>query len=170
MSFVLIIIFAMLLVMQGKLTVGYVMSVSQLLGGIMFPFEMLPGCILSYRTGRKLFQANAAQIREASSEEGGAVLPPARRTDCISLDRVSFAYRESAPVLNGISLTLEWDKKYALVGASGSGKSTLSKIIMGFLPPEEGRPASAGAGQGSFLSRRFLSKPECHVLYRYHPE
>ena len=144
MSFVLIIIFAMLLVMQGKLTVGYVMSVSQLLGGIMFPFEMLPGCILSYRTGRKLFQANAAQIREASSVEGAAALPPARRTDRIALDRVSFAYREGAPVLNGVSLSLEWDKKYALVGASGSGKSTLSKIIMGFLPPEEGTVTVSG--------------------------
>lgn len=144
MSFVLIIIFAMLLVMQGKLTVGYVMSVSQLLGGIMFPFEMLPGCILSYRTGRKLFQANAAQIREASSVEGAAALPPTRRTDRIALDRVSFAYREGAPVLNGVSLSLEWDKKYALVGASGSGKSTLSKIIMGFLPPEEGTVSVSG--------------------------
>lgn len=144
MSFVLIIVFAMLLVMQGKLTVGYVMSVSQLLGGIMFPFEMLPGCILSYRTGRKLFNDNEAQMREASVKEGTAALPPARRTDRIQLDHVSFAYREDAPLLRDVSLSLEWGGKYALVGASGSGKSTLSKIIMGFLPPDEGTVTVSG--------------------------
>ena len=144
MSFVLIIVFAMLLVMQGKLTVGYVMSVSQLLGGIMFPFEMLPGCILSYRTGRKLFDDNEAQIREASVKEGTAALPPTRRTDRIQLDHVSFAYREDAPLLRDVSLSLEWGGKYALVGASGSGKSTLSKIVMGFLPPDAGTVTVSG--------------------------
>lgn len=69
LSFVLMIIFAMLLVMDGKLSVGYVMSVSQLLGGIMFPFEMLPGCILSYRTGRKLYETNRTRMEAAAGED-----------------------------------------------------------------------------------------------------
>lgn len=143
LSFVLMIIFAMLLVMDGKLSVGYVMSVSQLLGGIMFPFEMLPGCILSYRTGRKLYETNRTRMEAAAGEER-ASLPLPRDIRRIQVDGLSFAYHEAAPILNGVSLSLEGSKKYALVGASGSGKSTLSKIIMGFLSPDSGKVAING--------------------------
>lgn len=138
LSFVLMIIFAMLLVMDGKLSVGYVMSVSQLLGGIMFPFEMLPGCILSYRTGRKLFETNRTRMEAAAAGEGRPSLPLPRDIRRIQVDGLSFAYQGAAPILNNVSLSLEGSKKYALVGASGSGKSTLSKIIMGFLSPDGG--------------------------------
>lgn len=138
LSFVLIVIFAMLLVMDGKLTVGYIMSVSQLLGGVMFPFERLPGCILSLRTGRKLFNENCAQMEDSRAEEGIAFLPLAREIRRIQVDRLTFVYHGSAPLLQNVSLAMDGGKKYALVGASGSGKSTLSKLIMGFLPPDEG--------------------------------
>lgn len=138
LSFVLMIILAMLLVMDGKLSVGYVMSVSQLLGGIMFPFEMLPGCILSYRTGRKLFETNRTQMEAAAAGEERTALPLSRDIRRIQAAGLSFAYQGAAPILNDVSLSLEGSKKYALVGASGSGKSTLSKIIMGFLSPDGG--------------------------------
>lgn len=138
LSFVLMIIFAMLLVMDGKLSVGYVMSVSQLLGGIMFPFEMLPGRILSYRTGRKLYETNRIRVEAAAAGEERATLSLPQDIRCIQVDGLSFAYHEAAPVLNGVSLSLEGNKKYALVGTSGSGKSTLSRIIMGFLSPDGG--------------------------------
>lgn len=138
LSFALTIIFAMLLVMDGKLSVGCVMSVSQLLGGIMFPFEMLPGCILSYRTGRKLFEGNRTGMEAAAAGEERATLPLPRDIRRIQVDGLSFAYQDAAPILNDVSLSLEGSKKYALVGASGSGKSTLSKIIMGFLSPDGG--------------------------------
>lgn len=144
LSFVLMIIFAMLLVMDGKLSVGYVMSVSQLLGGIMFPFEMLPGCILSYRTGRKLFETNRTRMEAAAAGEERTLLSLPRDIHRIQVDGVSFAYHGAAPILNGVSLSLEGNKKYALVGASGSGKSTLSKIIMGFLSPDRGEVTMNG--------------------------
>lgn len=144
LSFVLMIIFAMLLVMDGKLSVGYVMSVSQLLGGIMFPFEMLPGCILSYRTGRKLYETNRTRTEAAAAGEERTLLSLPRDIRRIQVDGLSFAYHEAAPILNGVSLSLEGNKKYALVGASGSGKSTLSKIIMGFLSPDGGEVTMNG--------------------------
>lgn len=138
LSFVLIIIFAMLLVIDGKLTVGYIMSVSQLLGGVMFPFEMLPGCILSFRTGRKLFNENRAQMEIAAEGKRAAAIPLSREIRHIRVDRLTFAYHGTAPLLQNICLSLDGSKKYALVGASGSGKSTLSKLIMGFLSPDGG--------------------------------
>ena len=39
---------------------------------------------------------------------------------------------------DGISLTLEPGKIYALVGENGAGKSTLMKILSGYQPPTGG--------------------------------
>lgn len=133
LSFVLIIAFTMLLVLQGKLSIGYTMSISQLLGGIMVPFEMLPGYLLAYRTGRELYQANEKRM-ETVLENGGKeklVLSPANSR--IQMNKVSFSFDNGSRLLNDINISFDMGKKYALVGVSGSGKSTLSKIMMGFL-------------------------------------
>ena len=137
LSFVAVIVFAMALVMGGKMSVGYVLSVSQLLGGVMLSFERLPGHLLSLRTGRELFRSSEAAFQEAL-EAGGdrqAALTPASRLEVRDL---SFSYRPDRPLLSHVDLTLEAGKKYALVGASGSGKSTLAKLLMGFLTPDAG--------------------------------
>ncbi len=57
----------------------------------------------------------------------------------IEFKDVSFSYPESnQPALDGINLTLEHGKHYALVGASGSGKSTLAALLMQFIQPSSG--------------------------------
>lgn len=138
LSFVLIIIFAMVLVINKKLSVGYIMSVSQLLGGIMFPFEILPGCLLAYRTGKKIYNDNENMLDDV---EGAHMMVKKHIKECehhIQVKELSFSYTGEIPLLDDINLSLDFRKKYALVGTSGSGKSTLAKIIMGFLKPTEG--------------------------------
>lgn len=138
LSFVGIIVFAMGLVIQGKMSVGYVLSVSQLLGGVMLSFERLPGHLLSLRAGRALFRDSETAFREALEAGGSrkAALGPASR---LELRDLSFSYRPDRPLLSHVDLTLETGKKYALVGASGSGKSTLAKLLMAFSRPAPGR-------------------------------
>lgn len=41
--------------------------------------------------------------------------------------------------IDDVSFLFEKGKKYAIVGHSGSGKSTLLKVIMGYIPPEQGK-------------------------------
>ena len=138
-SYVLIITSCMLLVVQGKLSVGYTMSVSQLLGGIMFPFEVLPGYLLAYRTGKNIYIENEAELQENMKTGGNKRLCLTHTDDYIEIDKMSFAYSSDQPlVLNNISLCLNLKRKYAVVGKSGSGKSTLAKIIMGILNPVDG--------------------------------
>ncbi len=142
LSFVLIIVFAMILVLQGKLSVGYTMSVSQLLGGIMFPFEVLPGYLLAYRAGRQLYRANETELNDeiAQKEQGQEQTEtyPEPESSVIRIDHLDFAYQNAPLLLKGINISLHMNRKYALVGASGSGKSTLSKILIGFLPYSDG--------------------------------
>lgn len=52
---------------------------------------------------------------------------------------VSYQYQgRSIAALNGISLSIESGKHYALVGESGSGKSTLAWLLLRYLSPESG--------------------------------
>ncbi|GAA0964799.1 ABC transporter ATP-binding protein [Actinocorallia libanotica] len=66
-------------------------------------------------------------------------LPPRPRSPQVELRRVSFAYGpHAAPVLRGLSLTLDGDDHLAVVGPSGIGKSTLAGLICGLLTPSTG--------------------------------
>lgn len=136
LSFVLLLAGAMLLVIQGKLSVGYTMSLTQLLGGVMFPFEVLPGYWMALQTGKRLFRSNLDQLQSGLDTPGIQPLPHAPRQ--LALHGVSFAYPHRPPLVENLTLYLDCTKKYALVGTSGSGKSTLAKLLLGFLTPTQG--------------------------------
>jgi cobalt/nickel transport system ATP-binding protein len=57
----------------------------------------------------------------------------------IHLKQISFAYPGSAPVLDGLDLTLFRGDRVALMAPNGSGKTTLIHVIMGLLKPTAGR-------------------------------
>lgn len=60
-------------------------------------------------------------------------------TDNISLTNLNFWYREDVVVLKDVNLKIKKNSTIALVGESGSGKSTLANIIVGLIPPSEGK-------------------------------
>ena len=134
LSFVLLLAGAMLLVIQGKLSVGYTMSLTQLLGGVMFPFEVLPGYWMALQTGKRLYRSNLEQLQSGLDTPGIQPLSHAPRQ--LALHGVSFAYSHRPPLVENLTLRLDCTKKYALVGASG--KSTLAKLLLGFLTPTQG--------------------------------
>jgi phospholipid/cholesterol/gamma-HCH transport system ATP-binding protein len=51
---------------------------------------------------------------------------------------VTLAYNES-PVLDGMSLTIPFHEKIAILGSSGEGKTTILKLILGLERPDSGR-------------------------------
>lgn len=56
----------------------------------------------------------------------------------IKIKNLSFSYTEERRALENINLTLEKDKKYAIVGESGCGKSTLIKLLMRYYNDYDG--------------------------------
>ncbi|MCH7870615.1 MAG: ABC transporter ATP-binding protein [Planctomycetes bacterium] len=67
----------------------------------------------------------------------GAVNAP-RPVQSIEFDNVTFAYRESQPVLRSITLQVSGGSTIALVGPSGAGKTTLTNLIARFHDPDSG--------------------------------
>ena len=76
----------------------------------------------------------------------------------LSLDDISYAYKDDEFVLKGIDLDLLTREKVALVGPSGSGKTTLGLIIAGLLQPNIGTVDINGKPLNEYLqkSRRRL--------------
>ena len=66
----------------------------------------------------------------------------------LTLDRVSYAYRDQAPALEDASLTLGAGERVALLGANGAGKSTLFLLCNGVLHPTGGQVLLDGAPVG----------------------
>lgn len=62
----------------------------------------------------------------------------------VVFDRVGFAYEESRPVLQGVSLTCPERSLTALVGPSGSGKTTLTRLVARFWDVSEGSVSIGG--------------------------
>jgi ATP-binding cassette subfamily B protein len=60
------------------------------------------------------------------------------RTFAITLENVSFAYRENEWVLNDLSIHIPAGEKAAIVGHTGAGKSTLIALIKRFYDPQAG--------------------------------
>lgn len=56
----------------------------------------------------------------------------------IEFDRVSYAYRQGQPVLEGLSFSLAAGETVALVGHSGSGKTTIASLLPRFYEPSKG--------------------------------
>ncbi len=56
----------------------------------------------------------------------------------LSLKNVSYAYGDSAAVIQNINLDIKRGEFVAILGHNGSGKSTLAKLLNGILLPTEG--------------------------------
>ncbi|OBH10821.1 ABC transporter ATP-binding protein [Mycobacterium sp. E3247] len=101
---------------------------------------------------------------------GTATLPSAAAPR-IEFDDVTFSYDgATAPVLDGVSFTLEPGSTTAIVGPSGSGKSTILGLIAGLHEPGRGRVLIDGVDAVSLDadSRRAASAVVFQHPYLFH--
>lgn len=76
----------------------------------------------------------------------------------ISVENVCFAYENTAPALDGVSLVIEAGEFIAIIGQNGSGKTTLAKHLNGLLVPSAGRVRLRGADVRSLPINRIAAE------------
>lgn len=74
----------------------------------------------------------------------------------LSVQGLGLRFGQEAPVVDGLSFTLEAGESLGLVGASGSGKSLSALALMGLLP----QGARISAGTAHFEGQDLFSLPE----------
>lgn len=56
----------------------------------------------------------------------------------LELKHITFGFSQEKQILKDLSLSMEEQKIYALMGSNGAGKTTLFNLITGFLKPQNG--------------------------------
>jgi ATP-binding cassette subfamily B protein len=129
------------LVIEGKLTLGEMMSVSYIMGQLNGPIAEIITFMHDFQDA-KLSLERISEIHNRDDEEphDAQVLHDIPDEGDISLNKVSFQYGgpESAWVVRNLSLKIPQGKITAIVGGSGSGKTTLLKLLLKFYPPVRG--------------------------------
>lgn len=93
--------------------------------------------------------------------------PPSPAPAALSLTSLTFAYGPaSAPVVDGLTLTLPVGAQLAVVGPSGVGKSTLTGLVAGLLEPVCGEIRICGrpVPSSDAAARRVLIPQEAYVF------
>jgi branched-chain amino acid transport system ATP-binding protein len=81
----------------------------------------------------------------------------------IEIDNVVAGYGIGPDILTGLSLQIERDRSYCIIGANGAGKSTLLKVICGLLPPRRGRVIFDGTDLAGLRTDQILHRGICFV-------
>lgn len=108
--------------------------------------SMLQQAVVS---GERVFE-----LMDSPKQEYGESIAPLQNGS-ITINHLTFAYRDDKTVLNDINLNIPENNFVALVGHTGSGKSTIANLIMGYYPWQQGEILLGGRDLNS-LSHQIL--------------
>lgn len=122
--------------LKGTLTLPEIILSIQLLGDVISPLFELVENFNQYKSSTAIRK----KIQEITSEKLTDDLPQASQLEReIRFEKVAFGYEENRKILQGLELTFEKGKKYAVVGGSGSGKSTILRLLLRYYDGYTGR-------------------------------
>lgn len=129
-------------VIKGQMTVGTLFAVVQLANGICWPITWIVSKVTLIKGMKEVNSKLMGIINEGNEKKDTINLESFNEN--IELKDITFAYGEDRNALDGLSISFEKDKKYAVVGRSGSGKSTLLKLLLGYYDDFKGEIAFDG--------------------------
>lgn len=136
LTFLGVVLLGSLMVYDGNMGAGVVLALSQMIGGIIAPFEGLPRQIARIKSIGQLYDkwdSISEEKRETTSD-----LFVGEDANVISLEQVGFSYDKDTVLFRDLNFTFETNKKYVIVGPSGSGKSSLAKLLLRLYEPDQG--------------------------------
>ncbi len=153
----LILVLAVFLVIEGRLTFGSYIAFSILSSRSMAAMgEFLGGIRSLARTGNAVNRHQNLFLQETDEGPPSVSLnPPSSGQGGLNIAGLTFAYPDSGKILRDLNLNVMKGERVLLSGGSGAGKSTLFSIILGFYSPLNGRISLSGMSLiGCTASRR----------------
>ncbi|MCD8326632.1 MAG: ABC transporter ATP-binding protein/permease [Lachnospiraceae bacterium] len=145
-----------ILVFQGKLTIGYLITANSLLNFVISPCRMVVDAFLKIKSSRSVREKLEGMMEEKeASQDGEEQLTSFEEAE---LSDVRFTYPKAAQeTLHGVGLKLFRGQKMALVGMSGSGKSTMIRLLYRYYGGYQGHVRVNGREAGSYTRESYYS-------------
>ena len=146
-----VMILGIMLIIDGRFTLGALQMFQGLLGALMTPVLRLSG---SRQTVREM-RIQMERVEDVMSYPSDCHVTQTAGTGSrlrklkgnVEVNHITFGYsRLSDPLINDFSMSLKAGSRVAVVGATGCGKSTISKLISGLYDPWEGTILFDGCG------------------------
>lgn len=128
------------LTVDGTLTVAEAVALIVVIVRYLEPYTTISELAPALESTRGTLDNIRSVLTAPLMNAGAAALPDRAGAPRIEFDDVAFCYDGAgAPVLDGVSFSLEPGSTTAIVGPSGSGKSTILALIAGLHEPTRGR-------------------------------
>ncbi len=139
-SNVVIVIFGVYKIIDGKLTVGALIACTILAGKALAPMGQVAAIFTRYYQSVQAYHSlNKVMQLPTDVQEATHYLHRPNIKGTIEFKNVEYHYPEqSQPILNNITFTIRAGEHVGIIGRIGSGKSTIAKLILGLYRPDEG--------------------------------
>ncbi|MGX9729228.1 type I secretion system permease/ATPase [Janthinobacterium aestuarii] len=126
-----------LLMGEYLLTLGQIIAVSMLTGRALAPVSQIAGLIMRWEQTKLSYHA-LNKIMEAPTDDDAASLQAPPLSGRIEFRDVGFAYPNSPPLLDKLTLHIRPGERVGVIGKLGSGKSTLLRLLLNQYGPQSG--------------------------------
>jgi len=157
--------YGVLQILDGNMSLGTLLVFLSYLGSLYGPIRSLSRLVSTVARG----QASRDRLLEMFDDEFTVIDAPDatdawKQPASLSMENVSFAYDQDAPVLHEFTMKLAAGESMCIVGASGVGKSTLLSLLLRLYEPTSGSirlgRSELGSLQLSSLRERIALVPQ----------
>lgn len=121
---------------KGTTTYGTMSALMQLFGNIQYPFMSLASSIPKIISTMASIE-RLMELEELPSDSSNSlVIKP--NTVGFEFSDVSFSYKQDSPIIDNLSLKVNFGETVAVIGPSGEGKTTLIRLLLSLIYPERG--------------------------------
>lgn len=143
---VIMVVWGVYIIGEGKLTMGALIGSVILLGRAMAPISSLTGLAVRFQQARTaLSMLNKVMATPTDRDDSRHYLHKPTLTGNLATKELAFSYGPDLPLaVNGVEIQIAPGERIAILGRIGSGKSTLLKLLAGLFRAQKGSVIADG--------------------------
>ncbi|MDE7029577.1 MAG: ABC transporter ATP-binding protein/permease [Lachnospiraceae bacterium] len=130
-------VYAVVLVLEGRMSIGELMAFILVLVRLVEAFMGLPFGMVD-AAGSLVSIQRVEEILQGAEESTGNAGEPIDEEIVLAFDHLTFGYSGAQTVLDNVDLEVRRGENVAFVGESGGGKSTIFHLLCGFYGAQQG--------------------------------